>query len=284
MGKYMKYELKGSYKFIFGIIAVLLIASTIIQYNIYMVSNRPHNMAEATGFRAFTMLISILVIFGAFLATFIHIVGLFRKELYEDRGYLTFTLPLSGNKILGAKILVGGIWYVAIAISAVLYNFLLATILFGTSWLNNVKGFLAMFEPGAVSSAFISSTIVSLESTFLTLVIIYLSIALSKVSVKNKKIGGLWFVIFLVLSGLLNYLTLKISEAFPYYLSFNNFKILHYYDIAPFGTIFGGISQVTAYGTHIMGYINIIGNLSQILFIVLGFLATSYLIENKVDL
>ena len=35
MRKFMKYEIKGSYKFVLGIIAVLLVASTIIQYNIY---------------------------------------------------------------------------------------------------------------------------------------------------------------------------------------------------------------------------------------------------------
>ncbi|NLV87920.1 MAG: hypothetical protein GX021_00940 [Tissierellia bacterium] len=280
MRKFMKYEIKGSYKFVLGIIAVLLVASTIIQYNIY----REINIGSPSGgdvvFRSLTVLVSILVIFGAFLAAFLHIVSLFRKELYENRGYLTFTLPLTGNKILGAKILVGAIWYAAIALSIVLYNFFLGSILHGSGWIGVVKRVISYIGPSTVLSVITSSIIESVQSIFLALVLIYLSIALSKVSIKNKRIGGLWFVIFLVLSGFLSFLTSRISAAFPYYLSLENFKILHYYDIVPYGTIFGNITQMS----NIFGYINIVGSLVQIAFIVLGFLATSYLIENKIDL
>ena len=33
--KFMKYEFKGTYKFILGILAIVILASTIIQFNIY---------------------------------------------------------------------------------------------------------------------------------------------------------------------------------------------------------------------------------------------------------
>lgn len=38
-----------------------------------------------------------MTLFGTALVVFLYIVGSFRKELYEDRGYLTFTLPLTGK-------------------------------------------------------------------------------------------------------------------------------------------------------------------------------------------
>lgn len=287
MGKYMKYEIKGSYKFILGIIVVLLLASTIIQYNIFTASrdaNRVYYTPDTSGFRAITLTISILVIFGSFLAAFFHIVGSFKKELYEDRGYLTFTLPLTGNKILGAKLLVGALWYAAITITIVVYNFLLATIFHGSMWIQGIRRIVSLVEPSTISSVIISSIIVSLLSLFLTLVLVYLSMALSKVSVKNKKIGGLWFVIFLVLSGFSSFLTAKISAAFPYYINMANFKILHFYDIYPAKGVASDIGEIFVYGNNFNGYINIFGNLAGLMLIVLGFLATGYLIEKKIDL
>ena len=95
MKKYMKYEIKGSYKFILGIIAILIMASTIIQGNLNSALNNfsePTNMENSmTGFKALMLGVSVLEIFGAFLVATFHIIGSFRKELYEDRGYLTFT-------------------------------------------------------------------------------------------------------------------------------------------------------------------------------------------------
>lgn len=284
MRKFMKYEIRGSYRFILGIIAILLIASTIIQYNIYKASYNVSTSYEATGIRAFTLFISILAIFGAFLSTFLYIVGLFRKELYESRGYLTFTLPLTGHKILGAKILVGVIWYAIITLSIVLYNLFLATVFHGSTWIQAIKRLISFLGPGTTTSIIISSLIISLQSTFLSLVLVYLSIVLSKVSIKNKKIGGLWFVIFLVLSGLTSYLIIKISQIFPYYLDISNLKILHYYDVFPLTSITGDIGRIFIYGSNLDGYINIFGSLLELLFIVLGFLATGYLIEKKIDL
>ena len=58
-----------------------------------------------------------------------------------------------------------------------------------------------------------------------TLILIYFSMALSRVTFRNKKIGGLWFVIFLVLSGIVTYGQVKVIQLLPYYLDLNTFKI-----------------------------------------------------------
>lgn len=86
MGRYIKYEIKGSYKFILGVLALVLILITgIFAYSI--------NVDEGSVLGGMFVGLSTLVIFGTLLTTFLYIVGSFRKELYEDRGYLTFTLP-----------------------------------------------------------------------------------------------------------------------------------------------------------------------------------------------
>ena len=141
MRKYMKYEIKGSYKIILGIIAMVLIASTIIQVNIsgQIKLDSADSANTINGFGTFMLVVSISVIFGAFLTAFFQIIGSFRKELYEDRGYLTFTLPLTGNEILGAKLLVAITWFLVLGISIVAYNLLLGALLYGSQWTNFIN-------------------------------------------------------------------------------------------------------------------------------------------------
>ncbi|MBU5312276.1 hypothetical protein KQI38_09570 [Tissierella carlieri] len=282
MRKYMKYEIKGSYKFILGIIAIVLIASTIIQLNIsrQIKFEMMGSGNDITGFGAFMLVISMLVIFGAFLTAFFQIIGSFRKELYEDRGYLTFTLPLTGNKILGAKLVVAIIWFTTLGVSIVLYNLLFAMILYGPQWsdfVNFIKEAIRM-----INSSFLSVGIVSGLSAIMTLILIYFSMALSRVSVRNKKIGGLWFIIFIILSSLSSYLMYSVSEAIPYFLSLDSFKIFHSYELNFLSNVTMG--QVIVFGNNFDAYINIFGVLSLIVISIGAFLTTGYLIEKKIDL
>lgn len=291
MRKYIKYEIKGSYKFILGIIAIVLICSTIIQLNIF--KQIKFDMLslgkEITGFGAFMLIISILVIFGAFLTAFFHIIGSFRKELYEDRGYLTFTLPLTGNKILGAKLIVACIWFTALGASIVLYNLLLSMVLYGSQWadiINFIREPIKMIIPSILSIGIVSGL-----SSIMTLILIYFSMALSRVSVKNKRIGGLWFIIFIILNSLSSYFTLTTSKILPYFLSIDKFKIVHGYDLN-FLSLFGtpasfnniAMEQIIVFGNNFDAYINIFGVLSIIIIGVGAFLTTGYLIEKKIDI
>ncbi|MDR7856673.1 hypothetical protein [Tissierella sp.] len=281
MRKYMKYEIKGSYKFILGILSILIIASTIIQMNVskfveFDNINTPQNV---TGFKGLMLFVSVLVIFGAFLTAFFHIIGSFKKELYEDRGYLTFTLPLTGNKILGAKLIVAIMWFAVLGIGTFLFNMLLAIILYGSEWLNIVKQALGM-----VNSVWISVVLISGLSAIMTLILIYFSMALSRVSIRNKKIGGLWFVIFLILNAVLSYIILKISGAIPYFINLSSFGISHYYELSMLPDFVTGAEQIILIDNNFNGYLNIASVLSHVLASVGAFLSTGYLIEKKIDL
>lgn len=283
MRKYIKYEIKGSYKFILGILAIVIIASTIIQGNIseHIKLGTMNSLNNMEGFRGFMLIVPMLVIFGAFLTAFFHIVGSFRKELYEDRGYLTFTLPLTGNQILGGKLIVAMLWFVILGATIILYNLILALILFDGSWVEIAKEFFHVLNTGVISVGLVMGL-----TSIMTLILIYFSIALSRVSIRNKKIGGIWFIVFLILNALAGYLILKVSGAVPYFLNLNGFKVLHYYElntVSAFGRsmgdliIFGGNNDVDA-------YINIVGALSHIVIGIVAFLGTGYLIEKKIDL
>ena len=289
MRKYMKYEIKGTYKFILGILLVVLIASTIIQVSLQSDLQQLDQSASFvnSAFGGLMLLTSILVIFGAFLTAFFYIIGSFRKELYEDRGYLTFTLPLTGNQILGSKLLVSLLWYIVLGAGIIIYNMVLSLILFGNEWTHIVKTILENINP-----AFISVGVVSILSTVVTLILIYFAIALSKVSIKNKKIGGIWFIVFIVLNMIITTITFKISTSLPYYLNLSDFTINHIYNIATLApgsssglVILGNESNALMFmGSDLKPYLNVFGNLFQVLVVIGGFLGTGYLIEEKIDI
>lgn len=282
MRKYMKYEIKGTYKFILGILAIVIIASTIIQLNVLKELDNPTSLGNSngvTGFGAILLIISILVIFGAFLTAIFYIIGSFRKELYEDRGYLTFTLPLTGNQILASKLIVSMFWYAVLGLGIILYNVFLTLILGGGKFIEGLKQL-----KGVIGINLISFGIIAIISVVMTLILIYFSIALSRVSIRNKRIGGIWFIIFIVLNSLMGFLTVKVSEILPYYLNLDSFKILHYYDLNMIASMNGEIGSLILMGNNLNSYVNIFGILIQIVVIIAGFLGTGYLMENKIDL
>ena len=281
MGRYIKYEIKGSYKFILGVLALVLILTT----GIYMYAN---NTDGGSAFGGTLIGLSTLVIFGTLLTTFLYIVGSFRKELYEDRGYLTFTLPLTGHEILGGKLIVATMWFVLLGVVIIGYNIIM------TMNLDIVKQSLDGIEmtvgilPDFFSKEMIISLILAALGGISTLILIYLAMALGRVTLRNKKIGGFWFIIFLVLSALVGYGQAKIIGAMPHYLDLNTFKMVSYESfingINNANTMiqFGDGALLTSNGSQYL--LNIAGFIYLIGIMVINFLLTGYIIENKIDL
>lgn len=278
MGKYMKYEIRGSYKFILGVLALVLILTTAL----YSYEFRGQPINSMTSNSAFVG-IAILIMFGAAFAAFLYIVDSFRKELYDDRGYLTFTLPLTGNQILGSKLIVAIMWFVLLGATFILYNMFMVF-----RFIDIDINFKELFSYVNFSEL-LTIGIIMLLSGIVTLILIYFSMALSRVTFRNKKIGGLWFIVFLVLNALIGYATVKIMSAFPYYLDLKAFKVVNYNDILigvnSFNGFFISFSEgsmaITADGTT---FINIASFVFMIIVGVVAFLSTGHLIENKIDL
>ena len=283
MGRYIKYEIKGSYKFILGVLALVLILTT----GIYTYGNNA-NGASALGGTFIGL--STLVIFGTLLTTFLYIVGSFRKELYEDRGYLTFTLPLTGHEILGAKLIVATMWFLILGVVILGYNIVMAMNLDivkeSIDGMNvTIKVFPELFNRGMVMTF-----ILMLLGGISTLILIYLSMALGRVTLRNKKIGGFWFIIFLVLSVLVGVGQAKVISGIPYYLDLNTFKIISYesfidaveYSNVNLLQINDAAALLTGNGSQYL--LNIAGFIYLIGMMIINFLLTGYIIENKIDL
>ena len=91
--------------------------------------NKLSNVHTAT--IAISMLVSFLLIF----VTFFFVVYDFFKSLFGQQGYLSFTLPVSSNQILGSKVVVYGGW---LFISYAMFMF---TVYFmGTYTIDNIVG------------------------------------------------------------------------------------------------------------------------------------------------
>lgn len=288
MRKYMKYEVKGNYRFILGILAIIIIASTIIQANILKEVNKDYtNMQGQFTFMDFLLIVAVFVMFGAFLVAFFRIIGSFRNELYDDRGYLTFTLPLTGNQILGAKLVVAVLWIVVLALVMILYNLLLAIILFDIDW-SMLKEALEYFLMGKEHFG-IFIRIISIHlllggiSLFGTLILIFFSMALGKVSIKNKKIGGLWFIIFIIISVAASYLTVVAGNLLPLFLDLESFKFISMstpWLNSSYGIAYNVVDGAVSFLTHI----SLTRVLMEILIYTAAFISTGYLIEKKIDL
>jgi len=117
----MKYEIRGTYKYFLGVLALVFILFTAI-YAYISQPNRSSMLGDLF------MVLSIMILFGTALVVFLNIVNSFRKELYEDRGYLTFTLPLTGIQIVGSKLLVALFWFFILGTAITLYNIIMVII------------------------------------------------------------------------------------------------------------------------------------------------------------
>lgn len=283
MLKFMKYEIKGTYRFIMMLVIAVLGASTGLQ-----LSALRGMKGNLESFPTFLPLILGLVIFGAFISASFYIISSFRKELYEDRGYLTFSLPLTGKQIVGTKLLIALMWSAVIGLGIVIFNLSLGSILFGTRW---IEGFRQIFRYESIIKVVISLILSGILSAVISLLLIYFSMTISKVSIKNKKIGGLWFILFLIISGVVNLITLKVSTLVPYYLDLNTFKIVKD-TVSIFSNSTGPTLQILS-GSNMSGTVvatgnQVIINLGAYVFSILvglgTFYATSYLIDKKVEI
>ena len=277
MGKLLKYELKSMYKFILMVLLTIVLSSTILQINVFRISqaNFSGMENEVPGFGLFLMILAGVVIWAVFLVSFFYIVNSFNKELLDDRGYLTFTLPLTGRQILGAKVLSSLIAFIVLSLGAFLFNLILGTILINKAGINIFQELISIELPKGIFKILTVLTIYGLISTIVTLITIYFVMTLRKVVFGGRKLNGMWFIFYLVISGLIGYAGIKIMEFVPYSLMINEsgkFYIENLYNYAATG--FDSFIPIMNIGNMVFNIV--IG--------VVLFFITSYMLDKKVEI
>jgi len=248
MFKLIKYELRGNFLTILGIFIAIIIG------NLLLIPKRADWATEAiTGFSVILSIVAITIIF-------ISSLNLMSKYLHNDSGYLLFTLPQSGTKIILSRIITALIQINLVIIVASLGIYLATGVSFSFSFLDyiTIKGIrvgIALY----------------LCLNIYLLTFIYFCMIMGKVALRNKRVGKIGsFILFILLTLGMLWLESKLRGIFPQSLSVN------------YSTFFKDIVLRSENVTFIP--INISNLIFEFLTFAAFFKGSTYMIDNKLDL
>ncbi len=225
--------------------------------------------------------ISILVSFLLIFVTFFFVVYDFYKSLFSPQGYLSFTLPVSSNQLLGSKMIVYSGWLIlSYAVFMFTGGFLLnytAENVIGQekiSLVENLMGLLGDFPSMTQLIAYAVYITVLFFVMILSFVsIIYFTITLSHVRVLQKFSLLASIPIFIAVAGLFVWISFKMSDVVNFVMIFNDDYTLS------FGLLEKGYSVTSQYAG-----MKITPIFSFIILDVVMFFLTSYVMHKKVNL
>lgn len=263
MGNLIKYELKGRYKLFLSIFVVAFLVNILLFTRMGKWSDTAvYSLAIMV-----TMMMNLLVLGFASAS--------FEKELYEDRGYLTFTLPISGNKLVGAKLLCCLIWLAVSALISMAFSFI-----YNKNFLFDMLSKFNQIDLKNIKFGIVLVIISLVLLIVMIVLLVFFSTALSKTAIQSKKVGKfLGFVFFIVVACILGYIDYLVSKYISCSLNI---------DLAT-GNIFWG-SLVNEWGGTTFGVsgkymvINVASGIYNILTLVGLFLGTGYLLDNSIDM
>lgn len=264
MLKFMKYEIKGSFKYM----AVVLITMTLLSTFVFLtadIDNVPR-----------TILLSSLGLFGGSIAILIHFVGSFSKEVYDDRGYLTLTLPISGTSIVLSKLFVTLLWYGLYSVVQFIFAYLILNKYVDileqpviVTILNVGKDFMKSPEMMIMLLLIVLEMIVFIMT-------VYFSIAISKAALGTKKVGKLVaFILFIVINTGFSFLNVFIERVLPFGIDFTPEGFTERSMMMNDVTMSASANSLT---------INIPSLIFNIVIFILFLFTTGYLLERKIDL
>ena len=217
----VRYEFKNVNKWFLALYAAVLSLSVIIGIQGSSLSSTYYQD------KGVVMLVFLSLVFGGLvitlsISTLILIIQRFKGSVYDRRGYLTLTLPVSEHQILSAKLLGAFVWSLA---STMVFLFSLYII-------------ISMIEPDAFLSSFAEymlknytdnfwlALISYIFNTLAGILCIYLSISIGQLF--NEYRTALAVVAYIAIQVVLGFVTLNLRIDFDYnwVLSFEIFKDL----------------------------------------------------------
>ncbi len=230
----IRYELRGKFLTLLGI------SLTVIMGNLFLILK---NGTGGTGVAVLSVFLGI----GALVVIFIASLTLMSDYLYDNQGYLLFTLPQSGVSIMASRLIAAVIQISIVTLVSMLMFCLIDQGRMFNAILRDVELPELMY-----SLLMCIGTIVS------TLTLIYFCMVVGKIALKGKMLGKIGsFIIFIVFSIVRTGLTVITANFFPQIVEVNS------------------VTTIT---------MNIGSTLVDVIIFVVLFIGTSYLLEHKVDL
>lgn len=190
LSKLIKHEFKATARIILPLYLVLLVLTIVERVTISLKFKGPLEIIP--GFSTMAYLFSIVAII---VISFVIIVNRFYKNLMTDEGYLMFTLPVSSQQIVNAKLLVSIVWTLISII------FVIASLIgaFMNKWLFDLllDGFRMGYaevksELGAGNTylLLIEGIVLAILSFINSVLLIYVSIAIGQLFKGHKLLGS----------------------------------------------------------------------------------------------
>lgn len=263
MLKLMKYEILDKYKaFLILIIGIILLnVGLIFQINSW---SAPLCLG-----------LSVLIATAAWVFVLVWCIGMFSKDLYEEKGYLTYTLPQKGISIITSKLIISFVYFLIVAVIAGLFIRYFAI---------NIDEIIKLMDQAGIKvntmGAAIGGALYYGLSFVELLVTVYFAIAVTRIAIAKRRAGKfIAFIVFIVISIAEGFLTHFLEKLFPQQFYVKLFE-------GASGSISPDVLGSNPSASLVIDGIpiNIASLVLTIVLFVTFYIATSYIIEKKIDL
>ena len=217
----VRYEFKNVNKWFLALYAAVLSLSVIIGIQGSSLSSTYYQD------KGVVMLVFLSLVFGGLvitlsISTLILIIQRFKGSVYDRRGYLTLTLPVSEHQILSAKLLGAFVWSLASTVVCLFSLYIIISMIEPDAFLSSFAEYMLKNYTDDFWLALISY----IFNTLAGILCIYLSISIGQLF--NEYRTALAVVAYIVIQVVLGFITLNLRIDFDYnwVLSFEIFKDL----------------------------------------------------------
>lgn len=231
LGKTIKYEIKDTSR-VFLILYAALIAIAIVNKLAFMVDLGDSPLEILQVVIAITYVLGIIALS---VITVVFIVKRFYDNMLKDQGYLTFTLPVTTNAHVFAKMLTSLIWTIC---SCVVVVAAVAIMIIGEISLDDIGRIfhevvnqISQYEAWGVA---IKLAVMLLIAALSGILQFYLCMSVGQLANKHKVAGavgtyfGIYFIMQMISLGIVRILALIQDDSLSYYYS-NYTDIIKYY-------------------------------------------------------
>ena len=238
-------------------------------------------VSKAMTVRNVSIVLSILVSFLLIFVTFFFVVYDFFKSLYSQQGYLSFSLPVSSNQLLGSKVLVYGGWliisYAVFMFTSVFLMNYTADQVIGVEKISLAKSLMEMLGDFPSTTQLIAYAVYTVMMFFIIILsfvsIIYFAITVSHIRLLQKHSIFASIIIFFITALVFLWISFKMSDLVNFVMVFNDDHTLS----------FGILSDGYSLANGNLG-MEITPAFSFAILDVIMFFATSYIMHKKVNI
>jgi len=217
----VRYEFKNVNKWFLALYAAVLSLSVIIGIQGSSLSSTYYQD------KGVVMLVFLSLVFGGLvitlsISTLILIIQRFKGSVYDRRGYLTLTLPVSEHQILSSKLLGAFVWSLSSTVVFLLSLYIIIAMIQPDAFISNFAEYMLKNYTDDFWLALISY----IFNTLAGILCIYLSISIGQLF--NEYRTALAVVAYIAIQIVLGFITLNLRIDFDYnwVLSFEIFKDL----------------------------------------------------------